>query len=139
MGELDESIKELLSKGQTPIQARTQLLQQGFLEDEVDRALNTTTRKQRSSSEKKTNRLLTVKETLDRIGYGFATPQFINILFFMSGAGFFLIGLFNGLKTILSLLLSSILLFLLLLSSILLFLLLLSMLLRLGHNDNNMR
>jgi len=105
--ELDESIKELLNKGHTSMQARTQLLQQGFLEEEVDRALNTTASKQRTSTEKKTNRLLATKETLDRVGYGFASPQFINILFFMSGGSFFLIGLFNGLKTILSLLLSS--------------------------------
>ena len=107
MKDVDKAVQQLLKEGQTPIEVRTALVQQGFLEDEVDKTLNEKTRKESSSTQRRTNRLLSTKESFDRLGYGFASPQFINILFFQSGAGFFMIGVFNGLKTILSLLFSS--------------------------------
>lgn len=109
MGDLDRAIQDMLDEGKTPIQARTALVQKGFLEEEIDRALNETNRSKKNTEERKTNRLLATREAFDRLGYGFATPQFVNILFWQSGAGLFLIALFNGIKTILALLFSSIL------------------------------
>ena len=47
MGELNESIKELLDEGRTPMQVRMDLVHRGFLEDDVDRALNVTTASKR--------------------------------------------------------------------------------------------
>ena len=91
MGELEESIQELLGEGRTPMHIRMELIHRGFLEEEVDRALNTSTTVRRSAQERRTNRWLTARELLDRFGYGFATPQFVNILFLQSGAGLFLI------------------------------------------------
>ncbi len=49
------------------------------------------------------------KLILDRVGYGFAATQFINILFYLTGAPFFLIGIVNALKSSLSTTLSSLL------------------------------
>lgn len=109
MNDLERSVDELLKQGQTPIQTRSALVQQGFLEDEVDKALNKKAKNKVSSTQKKTNRLLSTKESFDRLGYGFASPQFVNILFWLSGANYFLIGIMNGLKTILSLVFSSVL------------------------------
>ena len=45
-----------------------------------------------------------MKEMLDKIGFGFGSQQFINVLLFLSGASFFLVGIINGLKTALSIL-----------------------------------
>jgi len=42
------------------------------------------------------------KEFFDRIGYGFGSTQFINILFSQIGAPFYLIALINGIKAIIS-------------------------------------
>lgn len=109
MNDLERSVDELLKQGQTPIQTRSALVQKGFLEDEVDKILNKKAKSSVSSTQKKTNRLLSTKESFDRLGYGFASPQFVNILFWLSGANFFLIGIMNGLKTVLSLVFSSVL------------------------------
>lgn len=42
---------------------------------------------------KKLNSLFTTKEIFDRIGYGFAAHQFITILFFLTGASAFFVGI----------------------------------------------
>ncbi|MGM5481695.1 MAG: hypothetical protein ACQESE_04785 [Nanobdellota archaeon] len=56
---------------------------------------------------KKLNSSFTRKELLDRIGYGFGAPQFITILFFLTGASPFLVGIINGFRDLLSSLFSS--------------------------------
>jgi hypothetical protein len=43
---------------------------------------------------------LTIKEILDKIGFGFGSQQFVNILFLQTGAPLFLIGLINALRVI---------------------------------------
>jgi MFS family permease len=43
---------------------------------------------------------LTAKEILDKIGFGFGSQQFINILFLQTGASIFLIGLINSLRVV---------------------------------------
>src|SRR3989338_4911130 len=43
-----------------------------------------------------------MKEALDKIGFGFGSQQFINVLLFLSGASIFLVGVVNGLKAALS-------------------------------------
>jgi len=47
------------------------------------------------------------KEFFDRISYGFGSQQFINILFFQTGASYFVIGIINGLRLILSVIITS--------------------------------
>lgn len=105
--ELDEKIRQALAEGRVADEIQNELVSQGFMEDEVLEAINKVSGTQRTREEKKNIKLLTIKEVLDRIGYGFASIQFINILFYLSGAGLFLIGIINGLKTIFSLLISS--------------------------------
>lgn len=46
------------------------------------------------------------KEVLDRISYGFGSQQFINILFFQTGASYLTIGVINGLRVILNLIIT---------------------------------
>jgi MFS family permease len=43
---------------------------------------------------------LNVKDILDKIGFGFGSQQFINILFLQTGASIFLLGLINGLRVV---------------------------------------
>lgn len=52
--------------------------------------------------------LMSKKYFLDRIGFGIAANQFINVLFYLTGAGAFLIGLINALKSGLSTIISSV-------------------------------
>jgi len=105
--ELDDKIRQAFTEGRVIDEVRTELVSQGFMEDEVVDAIQNIKTPERSKDEKRNIKLLTVKEIFDRIGYGFASIQFINILFYLTGAGFFLIGVINGLKTIFSLLISS--------------------------------
>ncbi|MEK6968195.1 MAG: MFS transporter [Nanoarchaeota archaeon] len=58
--------------------------------------------------EKRRIKFLT-KEILDRIGYGLSSQQFLNILFVQSGASLFLVGMINGLKVMVSVIVSYIL------------------------------
>ncbi len=46
------------------------------------------------------------KDFFDTIGFGFSSQQFLNIFLLQSGANYFLVGIINGLKTILSVLTS---------------------------------
>lgn len=43
-----------------------------------------------------------MKEILDKIGFGFGSQQFVNVLLFLSGASLFLVGVVNGLKVVVS-------------------------------------
>jgi hypothetical protein len=67
----------------------------------------------RAAEEKRSTIIFGFREFFDRIGYGAATPQFINILawviFQSNPYGLFIIGMLNGLKTAFSVLWSEIL------------------------------
>lgn len=105
--ELEEKIIRAFQQERASDEIKTELVSQGYLEEEVVEAIQNIQGPSQSRDDKANNRLLTAKEIFDRIGYGFASVQFINILFYLTGAGFFLIGIINGLKTILSLIISS--------------------------------
>ncbi|MBU0666658.1 MAG: hypothetical protein KKC26_04815 [Nanoarchaeota archaeon] len=89
---------------------KKQLMEKGFLEDEIDTEIERFAARVHSDkalSSKKLSKLFALKEIFDRIGYGFVSNPFINILFLHSGASYFFIAFVNGLKMILSLFLSS--------------------------------
>jgi MFS family permease len=102
-----ERIKNAFDNGQSIEEVKSSFMEQGYLEDDVIEAISRVKKKHNSGADSRNNSIFTSKEVLDRIGYGFANTQFINILFFITGAGLFLIGLINGLKSIISLLLTS--------------------------------
>ena len=105
--ELMNEVKKAFAEGRTVDNVRTKLVSQGFIEEDIIDAIQKIKGAERTKDEKKNIRLFTLKEIFDRMGYGFASVQFINILFYLTGAGFFLIGIINGLKTVLSLIISS--------------------------------
>lgn len=109
---LQEEVKERLARNESPNLLRASLIDGGYAEadiEEVLKSVSTTHLDQRDSRDRHNSRILAVREFIDRIGYGAAAPQFINILFYQTGAGLFLLGLFNGLRTIISMLLSAVL------------------------------
>ncbi len=108
---LRQAVQEGLGKKESPAKLRTNLIESGFAEHEVDEALRDVTNEhvdRQDKNDKHNSRLLAVREFIDRVGYGAAAPQFINILFFQTGAGLFLLGLFNGLRTVISMLITAV-------------------------------
>jgi hypothetical protein len=106
---------KLLKDGRSLAQVRLELESKGFSTDDVAAAISDASQRSidnRTVEERHNSRLLASREVLDRIGYGAATPQFVNILFWLSQQSHPLIlpiiGLLNGLKTLLSVIWSSI-------------------------------
>lgn len=111
MDDVGSEVARRLAQGRRPEHIRAELVEQGFSAEDVDDAL--AQRVSRSEHDARNSRLLSVRETLDRIGYGTATPQFVNILFWLSQQGhpyiIMIIGLLGGIRTLLSVTVSSVL------------------------------
>jgi len=107
MDEIEDRVRRAFEQERAIDDVKTELVSQGFLEDEVVSAIQSIKGPEKSKEARSNNNLLTAKEVFDRIGYGFSSVQFVNILFSLTGAGYFLIGIVNGLKTIFSLIISS--------------------------------
>ncbi len=108
---LREEVKARLSRKESPARMRAELIQAGYAEHEVDAAVRHGADDhmiEKSSADRHNSRLLATREFIDRIGYGAASPQFVNILFYLTGSGLFLLGLLNGLRTVLSMLITAI-------------------------------
>ncbi len=86
---------------------RNAFIAHGYLEKDIDDVIRKLAHAGPKTAEARAVRLFSCKEILDRIGYGFVTHQFINILFFLTGAGYFLIGALNGLRAVVNTLFSS--------------------------------
>ncbi|GIU68790.1 MAG: hypothetical protein KatS3mg002_0026 [Candidatus Woesearchaeota archaeon] len=95
---LRDEIKRELSKSHSISDIKGNLLKRGYLEEDIDNVLSEFI-ESKSAEHSKNNLILSLKELSDRIGYGFSSQQFINILFMFSGASLFLIGLINSFKT----------------------------------------
>ncbi|MBW3004193.1 MFS transporter [Candidatus Woesearchaeota archaeon] len=111
---MEKRLVDLIRKGfeqkQTIDEIKHQLLSHGNLEKDVVEGLNQVSKEIKGIEVKKKRSLSSYflsKEILDRVGYGFGAEQFINILFFHTGASYFLIGIINGLKAIISVLFST--------------------------------
>jgi len=105
MMRLEDEIKREIDTSSDIHGIKAQLVKRGYDREDIDRAFKNVVHA--DGVKKDTNNArFSAKELLDRIGYGFSSLQFINILFLLSGASFFLIGFFNGLKAALSYFLS---------------------------------
>ncbi|MFC2135621.1 hypothetical protein ACFLTH_13485 [Bacteroidota bacterium] len=103
-------VKDWMSKNLSPDHIKTHLAKKGFLESDIEAAIDRAASELRVVKHDLKKRLVKSfvwKEILDRIGYGFVSHPFLNILFMLSGGSFFLIGLINGLRTVMSLLYGS--------------------------------
>lgn len=109
MAELAVEVKKRLEAGETLHSIRVSLIGKGHAEKEVDETLKKISMQQKSSeqnAESKNARIVTLKEVFDRLGFGFGSQQYINILFFLTGGSIFLIGIINGIKGLIIMLLS---------------------------------
>ncbi len=102
---LKEELRIELRRSASPAFVKYNLMARGYSADDIDSALKDMM-SDNDSEKNNNNYYLSIKEFLDRVGHGFASPQFVNILFTFTGASLFLIGLINGLKTALVYLLS---------------------------------
>jgi MFS family permease len=105
----------LLAEGKSPTQIRMELESKGYSTNDVAHALAEVEKPaadMRSRDERRNSFALSTREVFDRIGYGGATPQFVNILFWLSQQAhpyvLFIIGMLTGFKTLLSVVWSSI-------------------------------
>ncbi|MFC1648191.1 MFS transporter [Nanoarchaeota archaeon] len=109
MGEdLLELVKKEVTIGTSPEKVKELMLHKGFLETDIQDALSKA--EAETAEYRETKHLVKVfswKEMFDRVGYGFVPQQFINILFFLTGAGFFWLGIINGARSVISTVLSS--------------------------------
>ncbi|MFH1850077.1 MAG: hypothetical protein ABH879_07910 [archaeon] len=99
MGELEDYVKKRLSEGIHLNVIRSELLSHGYLESDIDHivrqhSLEKSEHKKRHHDS--INRFGAAKEILDRIGYGFSSIQWLNILLFQTGASIFTLGIVNG-------------------------------------------
>jgi len=97
MGLKEELVKEL-TRNNSIYLVKANLINRGYLEEDINSALKGVIDIKSAESDKN-NKLMSFKEFFDRVGYGFASQQFINILFMLSGASLFLVGFINGIKT----------------------------------------
>lgn len=86
---------------------KSELSEKGILESDIESAISKMSKNSgyRSAAESFKIKLYR-KIFLDRIGYGFSATPFVNILFSMTGASLFFIGVINALKSAISTLLS---------------------------------
>lgn len=103
-------VKSYLQQNLSFDEIKDKLSERGFLDDEIDSTIEKASSSLQSAANRENKalvRFFSMKELFDRIGYGFVSNPFVNILFYQSGASLFLIGLINGLRMVLSLVLSS--------------------------------
>ena len=102
---LKEEIKREIGRSHSMDEIKSNLIRRGYLNSDIEDSLKGYMRS-REEEKSKNDKILSIKELFDRIGYGFASQQFVNILFMLTGASLLMIGVFNGLKTALTSLLS---------------------------------
>jgi len=102
MAKLIEEVEKRLKSNIPLEEIKRELAEKGFKEKAIYSAIDQASGTLISNKKSKGKFLFITKEIFDRIGYGFGSQQFINILFFLTGASFFIIGLVNGIKVILS-------------------------------------
>jgi len=107
---LNKLVESGLKNNQSVEEIRADLVNKGYLESDIIKTV-----KEISESlgiKRKTDNIiskLNKKMLLDRASYGFSATQFINILFSMTGASLFFIGMINAIKSSVSTFLSAIL------------------------------
>ncbi len=110
MGRITNDVKKGLKKGFSMDRIREDLIKKGGTANDIDRELLSFSGKALSykkTEEASNSKKVCIKEFFDRIGYGFGSQHFVNILFFNIGASYFLLGILNGLRALLGVLLTS--------------------------------
>ncbi len=110
MADLAAEVKKRVQDGEPVYRIRLDLLKHGYLEGDVEEAIHSTLIERRSAEsvkEQRNSNKVMLKEILDRIGFGFGSQQFINIIFYIMQAPLFLIVVLNGIRGLLTMTISS--------------------------------
>ncbi|MBS1266674.1 MAG: hypothetical protein MAG795_00642 [Candidatus Woesearchaeota archaeon] len=99
---LQEEVKQWLDSGVSIEIIEQRLGERGILERDVDKVLSKIMKKVKRNTKKDHTRVLFFKELFDRIAYGIGSHQFVNVIFMLSGASYFLIGITDGIREIIS-------------------------------------
>ena len=109
---LQKEVKQALEEKKAIELIEIELANKGYLEDDIKKAIEAQTgilQQGLTAEKKEKNKLFFFKELLDRLGYGFGSQQYVNILFFHTGASLFLIGLINSITAFIGTFVSSVL------------------------------
>lgn len=109
---LQKEVKQSLEEKKSIELIVIELANKGYLEEDIKDAIDTETgflQQGLSAEKKEKTKLFFFKELLDRLGYGFGSRQYVNILFFHTGASLFLIGLINSITAFIGTFVSSVL------------------------------
>ena len=110
MATIAEELKRGLDQGKSLDEIKSYLISQGFLSSDVEDKINEVVMLKKEDNKAEVSKVIkrfTVKELFDRIGYGFGSPQFVNIIFAQTGASYLTIGTVNGIRAVLSVLFST--------------------------------
>ncbi|MCF7871474.1 hypothetical protein K9L97_00385 [Candidatus Woesearchaeota archaeon] len=100
MGELLKDIESYLRSGLSISDVNRKLLKAGYAESDIVVAMKSIAREYADHNDFVSNDSLSKKKYfLDRFGFGLASNQVLSVLFYLTGAGFFLIGFLNVLRT----------------------------------------
>ena len=109
MNNILEEVKIELIDNITLEEIKKKLAKRGYEAKEINQAVDKAVESlaaDKKEQEAENPKPFILKEIFDKIGYGFGSQQFVNILFFLTGASFFVVGIVNGAKVILSTLIS---------------------------------
>lgn len=108
--EMVDLVNSMLDKGLSVDEVRLKLLEQGYMEHDVNKAISKDHahhNAKQKNAQKIHNHRFAGKELFDRIGFGLISQQFLNIFLFILGGSYFVIGIVTGARVILTNLTSS--------------------------------
>jgi len=106
---IDKLVEEGIRNNRTLDEIKDTLSLSGYSEGDIDASFHKIDVLLGKKVQKTANKsFMSKKYFLDRIGFGIAANQFINVLFYLTGAGAFLVGIINAFKSGLSTIISSI-------------------------------
>ncbi len=109
MGNLIGDIKKELSDNTSLKDIKDSLVKKGHDSEKVEKGIKKAVEsitEDKKNSKAMSSKPYILKEIFDKVGYGFGSQQFVNILFFLTGASLFFVGIINGARVILSTLIS---------------------------------
>ncbi len=100
MDGLEKEVEQWVDSGVSFEVIEQRLTERGVLEEDADKVLGKLMKKIKTKKKPDHTKALFYKEFFDRIAYGMGSQQFVNVLFMLSGASYFLIGLISGIREI---------------------------------------
>jgi len=105
-------IKKKVQAGEDPSAVKQEYMSKGMLEADIEKAMKAagarSAAKKPTAGANENAKALAAKDIFDTFGYAFSSQQFLNIFFYQSGAGLFLIGMFNAFRNLLTVLASAV-------------------------------